>query len=301
MTNLQDQPKVTAVVPVHNGREETLLFLGSLAGVSYANLSLIIVDDGSSDGSADAVADRFPGVKVLHGDGNLWWSGATNLGVREALDDGADFILTINHDNEVDPGFIEPLVEMAVNNPRSLVNSVIADYRERAFVTSFGGKLEWFLGEVRDRTSKRDRYDPGRLDEGDFLTGNSTLVPAGAFREIGLYDQESCPQYLGDAEFSLRARRAGYRLLIEPRSTIRNRSANSGGTLALNRLSAGRLVTSVRSPFYFRANYKIYRDYCPYRPYLPFIALRYGRLAYSLFRRRFIDRTRRYLLRGESD
>jgi GT2 family glycosyltransferase len=294
-----DQPKVTAVIPIFNNRDETLAFLGSMADVTYDNLSLTVVDDGSTDGSAEAIAERFPAVKILRGDGNLWWSGATNLGVKDALKCDADFVLTINNDNVVESGFIEPLVESAVNNPRSMVNSLIVDCQERDFITSFGGEIEWSVGEIRDRTSKRDSFVPDQLKEGDFLTGNATLVPAHAYREIGLYDQISCPQYLGDAEFSLRARKAGYRLIVEPRSRILNKSAISGGTAVLNRLSATELVTDRRSPFYSKANYKVYRDYCPYHPFPLFLAIRYARLIYTLFRRRFIDGKRRFFLRGE--
>ncbi|HEX2768114.1 MAG TPA: glycosyltransferase family 2 protein, partial [Geobacteraceae bacterium] len=278
---MHNQPKVTAVIPIFNSKNETLAFLESMANVTYANLSITVVDDGSTDGSAQAIAERFPGVKIITGDGNLWWSGATNLGVKDAQEHATDFILTINNDDVVDPGFIEPLVETAVKNPRSLVNSIARDYDERSFISSFGGEIEWFVGEIRDRTSRRDTYDPDCLREGDFLTGNSTLVPAGAYQEIGFYDHVNCPQYIGDAEFSLRARKRGYRLLLEPRSVVYNRTAISGGISVLNRYGIAELVTSIRSPFYFKANCKIYRNYCPYHPFWLFLAIRYVRLIYS--------------------
>jgi GT2 family glycosyltransferase len=295
---LKIQPKVTAVIPIFNSKAETLVFLESLAAVTYKNLSVTVVDDGSTDDSARAIAERFPQVRILKGDGNLWWSGATNLGVQDALEQGSDFVLTINNDDVVPPAFLDPLVETALNNPRSLVNSVIFDHDERSYISSFGGKIEWLVGEIRDRTSKRDRYVPEHLEEGDFLTGNSTLVPAAAFKEIGLYDEVNCPQYLGDAEFTMRARKCGYRLLIEPLSVIYNRTAISGGNSALMKHSLPLLVKSIRSPFYFKANYRVYREYCPYRPFLLFLGIRYARLIYSLLRRTFFDRTRTSFISG---
>ena len=286
-------PKVVAVVPIHNGREETLTFLASMACATYPNLEVIVVDDGSTDGSAEAIAARFPHVSIVRGDGNLWWSGATNLGVREALRQGADFILTINNDNVVEPGFIEPLVETARRHPRSLVTSKMYDYADRGFIFSFGGVINWYVGEIRDRNNRRDRFDFDRVSDCDWLHGSSTLIPAAAFAEIGFFDRENCPQYQGDAEFSLRAKRRGYRLLVEPRSVVYNRTKVSSGTAALNRERIGAMLTGYRSPFYFRANYKLYRDYCPCRPVMLFLAVRYLRMLYSVFRRRFIDRTRR--------
>ncbi|MBI1920697.1 MAG: glycosyltransferase family 2 protein [Geobacter sp.] len=285
-------PKVISVIPVHNGREETLAFLESMRSTTYPDLGIVLVDDGSTDGTADAVAARFPEVTILAGNGNLWWSGATNLGVNEALERGAEFVLTINNDNVVEPGFLEPLVETAQSYPRSLVTSKMYDYSDRDFVFSFGGVINWYLGEIRDRNSRRDRLDFDRTSDCDWLHGSSTLIPAAVFAEIGLFDRENCPQYQGDAEFSLRAKRHGWRLLVEPRSVVYNRTAVSSGTAALNEERLGRMLSSFRSPFYLKANWKLYRDYCPCRPVILFFAIRYLRLAYSLARRRLVDRTR---------
>src|SRR6516164_5363299 len=94
-------PKVALVVPVHNKIALTIRFLESLRAVSYPKYSVIVVDDGSQDGTSRIVELRFPEVIVLKGHGNLWWSGATNLGVRYALKHGYDYVLTINNDSRV--------------------------------------------------------------------------------------------------------------------------------------------------------------------------------------------------------
>ncbi len=286
-------PQVAAVVPVHNGRELTLTLLASLERVTYPALEIIVVDDGSTDGTAEAVADRFPRVRVVTGDGTLWWSGGINAGVGEALSRGAAFILTINNDIVVEPGFLEPLLESAGRTPRSIVTSKIHDQSDRSAVSSFGGTIDWLVGEIRDVTSRRDRCDFTALRSCDWVNGSSTLIPAVVFREVGLLDEKGCPQYHGDAEFCLRARQHGYRLLADPRSVVYRRTEVSTGNRALDTDNLRSLFRSVRSPFYFRANWRLYRDHCPYRPFLPFLAIRYARLFYSLFRRRFVDRTRR--------
>lgn len=290
---MTDSPRIIAVVPVHNGREATLAFLASMAGVTWKHLQIILVDDGSDDGTAAAVASRFPEVLILQGTGSLWWAGATNLGIGAALARGADYLLLINNDNLVAPGFIEPLLQVLTEYPRSLVTSKMLDVQERSFVCSFGGKIDWHLGEIRDYNSRRDRLDFDRRRECDWLHGGSTLVSAAAIAELGLIDAERYPQYLADAEFSLRAKRRGYRLFVEPASVVYHRTAISAGTESLNRENVSALLRGIRSPFNFRANAALYAAYAPRHLSLLFLAIRYARLGYSLVRRRYIDRVRR--------
>ena len=285
-------PKVAAIIPIHNGREETLAFLDSMGRVTYPNLEIIVVDDGSTDGSAGAIAEMFPVVIIISGDGQLWWSGATNLGVREAMRRGADFVLTINNDNVVEPGFLEPLVETSLTRSRSLVTSKMFDFDDRTYVCSFGGKIDWLIGEIRDYTNRRDTCNFDELMECDWVHGSCTIIPVDAFHELGMFDQANYPQYHGDAEFSLRAKRHGYRLLVEPRSVVCNRTAVSAGTSSLNSGRIRAMLSDYRSPFFFRANYRLYMEYCPWHPKVLFLAVRYLRMLYSICRRRFVDKTR---------
>lgn len=267
--------------------------LESLEASTYPNLEIIVVDDGSTDGTGDAIENAFPNVRILKGDGNLWWSGGTNLGVREALSKGAEYVLTLNHDNIVPPNFIEPLVERSLQERGALVSSKVCAYEDPSIVTAFGGATDWFRGDLRDICSTVDAFDYTQPREAEFLPGRSVLIPSPVFQRIGLFDQCHCPQYLGDLEFSLRAAKKGYRLFVEPRSVVWNKTSSATGTSCLDTGSIREIIIGKRSAFYWRANYFVYREYCPYRPFQVFLALRYARLCYSIFRRRFIDKTRR--------
>src|ERR1019366_1698399 len=114
---------VAAVLPVHNRKALTLGCLSSLMGSRHDDFDLkaIVVDDGSSDGTAEAVAAEHPWAEVLRGAGNLWWSGGMNLGVRRALSLGGDWILCINDDTNFGPDMLAALVHEAQARPGALL------------------------------------------------------------------------------------------------------------------------------------------------------------------------------------
>src|SRR5258708_4234594 len=114
-------PRVAVVVPVYNNIRRTLRFLDSFTRVRHRYYQMIVVDDGSTDGTRMQLAAHHPSVLVLTGTGDLWWSGATNLGVRFALDNDFDYVLTINNDSIVAPDFLGRLLETAAAHPRSIV------------------------------------------------------------------------------------------------------------------------------------------------------------------------------------
>jgi len=209
---------VVVVTPVHNGVAHTLRFLESAQQLTYPDVKVVIVDDGSTDGTAAAIASQFPMVTVIRGDGSLWWSKATNIGVEWARANGADYVLTVNSDTELDPAIITTLVALAEDNPRALVGSMV--------VTAEDPDRVWFFGTVLDLASSDLRNVNGRIADFDAprevetLTGMGMLIPVAAFDEVGPFDDKRLPQYLADSDFALRARKIGYRLLVTPSAVV---------------------------------------------------------------------------------
>ena len=114
---MSGSPRVTAVVLSWNGRERTLACLRSLEHVTYRPFSVLVVDNGSSDGSADAVAAEHPDVSLVRLGENLGFAGGMNAGIRAAFAAGADAVVLLNNDMEVEPGFVEPLVAALDGRP----------------------------------------------------------------------------------------------------------------------------------------------------------------------------------------
>jgi len=94
------------IIPIFNRIEYTKGCLLSLYKQTYKNFKIVVINDGSTDGSGKVLERDFPSVHVINGDGNLWWTAATNLGVKFALKNGADYILTLNNDTIATPDFL---------------------------------------------------------------------------------------------------------------------------------------------------------------------------------------------------
>ncbi|MCL6473019.1 MAG: glycosyltransferase family 2 protein [Firmicutes bacterium] len=280
-----DSPKVSIVTPVYNRLEYTRAYLNSLRKVDYPNFEVVIVDDASNDGSYETISIEYPEVILLRGNGNLWWAGGTNTGIRYALENGTDYILTLNNDVEVDSAFLTALVRCAEENPKSLVGAKIYNYHQQNEVTYFGGVTDWKKGEIY-HICGRESDDPERfskLQEAEWLTGMGILIKASYFNDIGFFDAKKFPQYAADADFTMRARQKGYRLLVEPKSIIWNKVESTGVQLSQNHFSNLfiKALFSLRSTYHLKTNFCLYWRHCPRRYFVRALFMLYARFYYS--------------------
>jgi GT2 family glycosyltransferase len=213
--------KVVIVAPVYNRRDLTLQCLRSLAKIDKTGLDIhiIIVDDGSIDGTADAIREQFPEVELVFGDGNLWYTAGTNRGLEAALKHNPDYVLAINDDEVFDDKFLQYMIDTAEKHPRSVVGGLLLlwDTPHKLFQVSprwetwRGGWRHWF-----NQTVWTIPKEPWKVE---LLVGNCVLYPVEAIREVGLMDEYFFPNF-GDAEYTPRMRKKGWRLLIEPRARV---------------------------------------------------------------------------------
>ncbi|QTN30416.1 glycosyltransferase family 2 protein [Rhodoferax sp. AJA081-3] len=111
-------PRVAIVVLNWNGWVDTLACVASLQSLDYANFHIVLVDNGSTDGSEEQFRHVLPKLELLQTGTNLGFGGGCNVGMRHALAGGAEYIWLINSDATVDPGALSALVRVAEQNPR---------------------------------------------------------------------------------------------------------------------------------------------------------------------------------------
>ena len=213
--------KLEIVTPVHNRKAETLRCLKSLrrSRLDGIETHVIVVDDGSTDGTADAVLAEFPDVEIVQGSGDLWYTAGTNRGLEAALKYEPDYILAINNDQIFDENCVRRLVECAEKYPRSVVGSLLLDWDEPPKIFQVAPKWNLWGGGYRHWRHQTVWTVPDRPWEVELIVGNCVLYPAAAVREVGFMDEKKLVQY-GDAEYTPRMRRRGWRLLIEPKARV---------------------------------------------------------------------------------
>ena len=220
-------PLVVAVVPAFNRCDKTIHFLRQFAKVNYPNKRVVVCDDGSTDNTRANILLNFPDVPVLSGDGNLWWSGGTNVAIHHALGMGADYILTINDDAHMEADFLDEMVKVARENPRYIVGCRIHRQDEPDRVWSIGASLVCRGYELFGLNFWGERWEAikDRLPNPYPVTtmpGNGVLIPRRVFEEVGYYDQVHMPQYHADTDLVLRASAAGYAPVISLKSVLYN-------------------------------------------------------------------------------
>ncbi len=209
---------VVVAVPVYNRREVTLAGLRSLLAADRTGLDLhvVVVDDGSIDGTGQAIRSEFPEIEVVDGDGTLNYSKGTNLAIEAGLRRSPRYVVALNDDSEFDPGFLTALVRCAEAHPRSVVGALLTQQGRPGYAFQVGQQWSTWFGGWRVPQDLRIGDLPDRAFRVECIVGNCVLVPAAAIREVGLQDGDRFPHGFGDAEWTMRLRRAGWDLLVEP-------------------------------------------------------------------------------------
>lgn len=196
--------------------------LGSLARLDAAGLeaSVLVVDNGSRDGTVAAVRGRFPGVELLEAGQNLGFAGGNDLGLSAALARGADWIYLLNPDTDVDPAFLREAVAVGEADPgAAAVQSLLLLHPERELVNTAGNRIHFLgFGHCGGYRSPRAAA-PSEPVEIAFASGAAVLLRAAALREVGLLDAELF-LYQEDQDLGLRLRLAGWRARLAPRSLV---------------------------------------------------------------------------------
>lgn len=213
----QELPLVHIIVLCWNGWDDTRECLTSLRLVTYPRACVVVIDNGSTDGTAERVAAGFPEVDVVRNNSNLGFAGGNNVGIRRALAAGADYVALLNNDTVVDEGFLEPLLEAFRDPEVGAVSPEIRYYDRPDRVWFSGGAINWRTGWAYHLPIDPPRR--GGPAETPIVTGCCVVAPRHVFHRVGELDDRFFLIY-EDTDWSVRATRAGYRAVVVPESRV---------------------------------------------------------------------------------
>lgn len=236
-----------------NGKEDTIECIYSLNKQKNSKFRIVLVDNASTDGSADDIQEIFQNIFVVRNKKNLGYAGGMNVGIKYALTKKADYVLILNNDVIVDEQLLWYL-ESNTNN-EVLITSPVIYYKENPeLVWSVGGMINPILLEM---TKPHGRIDNvvNKPVEKEFLSGCALFIDCSVFDKIGFFDERFFPGYYEDLDFCLRVKKNKIKMQVIPDAkTWHKVSQSSGGEESPNVA----FLMARNSGFYFRKHIRLW-------------------------------------------
>lgn len=197
--------KLYVITAVHNRRGTTSKFIGSLTKQTFRDFQLILVDDGSTDGTDEMVKDSLPNSIILYGDGGLWWGGALHRAyqyIKAGNFDPDDGVLIANDDNIIHEDFLQKGVDLLRGNPNTLIPAIgysLDDGKLR------DGAVYWNF-----KTGENYVLEPGA--SGNCASTRALFFRVRDFLKVGGFHPRLLPHYGSDYEFAIRAWKKGFEI-----------------------------------------------------------------------------------------
>ncbi|PYP83313.1 MAG: glycosyltransferase family 2 protein [Candidatus Angelobacter sp. Gp1-AA117] len=277
-------PKVSIIILNWNSYDLTQDCLLSLQKMDYPAFEVVLVDNGSTDGSIEKLQQEFPCARFISNGRNLGFPAGNNVGIHDALPRNPDYLLLLNNDTVVAPDFLSQLVRVAESDPKAGILNPKIYYSEPSDHIWYAGGMNkpWWSFPKHLGMQQRDNGKYNETREVSFITGCALLIKTEVVRKIGILDEVF---FLGfeDVDWSNRALQAGYKAIYVPASKIWHK---------VSIVTKRNLGKAVKDFYYVRNSILLFRKHSP-RKYWPLFALSLGRhVAY---------RTAGYAVRLEPD
>lgn len=222
--------KVYTIVLNWNGLQDTIECLTSLNNINYKNHHIIIVDNGSTDGSSNKLSNEFPQHILIKNDSNLGFAEGNNIGINLALKNGADYVFLLNNDTIVDPNIIDEFIQFSTKNPNvGILNPKIYYYNSNVI---------WSAGGYWDNKNKCfEQFGENELDIGqhdnvrpiDFAVGCALFMPSSTIEIVGYLDNDFFLNY-EEIDYCYRAKKINMDIFYTPKAMVWHKVSASFGS-----------------------------------------------------------------------
>lgn len=224
----ENRPAIGIIIVNYNSAPFIGQFCASLRAVESPPSHLVVVDSGSSDGSLATIERYFPDATYIRCPDNVGFAAGCNLGIDAAMDHDDDFVLLLNNDTVLTPGFLARLVGAAADKLFVVPKILYRD--DPRLISTHAGGFDWRRGVFRDTYAGKPDGPPTSVRRDDLATASfcCALVPLSAFRHAGTLDERFF-MYYEETDFIRRAQACGYRVRYEPSAVIYHRESGSSG------------------------------------------------------------------------
>jgi GT2 family glycosyltransferase len=212
---MKKYPNIFIIILNYNRREYLKKCLDSVFRIAYPDFEVVLVDNNSNDGSLEMARAGYSRSVFIKNEENLGFSAGNNVGIKYALERMADWVLLLNNDTRVKSNFLSALVETAESDPEIGIASPLIFDGHTGKVWFSGGKIDW----LRMKTVHQSEIKAEDNFATDFISGCAMMVKKDVFQKIGLLDEDFF-LYWEDADFSWRAKKAGFKTAVSASSWI---------------------------------------------------------------------------------
>lgn len=223
------EPTVYLVLLNWNGKEDTLECLASLQKVGYPRFWTLLVDNGSTDGSVETIRASYPNIPIFESRANLGFAEGNNIGIRWALQKGADWILLLNNDTIVAPDFLERFLEAAQKKPQAkILGAKIYRYDEPKCIDHLGGFWDPVTAEFASpvKGQRDDDVSFETMEKVDYVCGAALMMHRSVPETVGLLESRFF-LFWEETDLCFRAKRAGFESWTAPKAKVWHKVSSS--------------------------------------------------------------------------
>lgn len=221
--------KIAIILVNYNGEKYNEECICSILKSTYDNYEIIIVDNASTDNSVKLLREKFDeNIKIIISNENLGFSGANNIGIKYALNNGFDYVMLLNNDTIIEKDMINIMINASEGN--KAVSPKIYYYDNKSLIWSAGGDINWKKGlPIQYGINSKDNYENNKKKNIQFATGCCILMPIEIIRKIGMMSEDYF-LYYEDTDYCVRIIEEGFEIVYEPKAIMYHKvSASTGG------------------------------------------------------------------------
>jgi GT2 family glycosyltransferase len=213
-------PLVVTVILNTNRRDDTLAALASLEQNDYKNHRVIVLDNASKDGSVESIRSAFPNVQIISLEENLGYAGNNNVGIKAALEMGADWVFVLNEDTIVATDCLGQMIKVGESNLKiGITGPTVYHHNEPDIIQSAGGTLDRHWQPIHNGQNEKDQGQYTAPKRVDWISGCAILVRREVIEQIGGLDERFF-YYWEETDWCIRAREKGWEIWYVPQAKI---------------------------------------------------------------------------------